>query len=83
MLRLESLRRRLLMSQTDLARRARVDQSHISLVESGRRRPSLRTLVRMARALGVTADPLTLLAEVGGRKRWVFATRPQAKGEQP
>jgi transcriptional regulator with XRE-family HTH domain len=80
MLRLEFVRRRSQMSQAGLGRRAHVDQSHIALLEAGRRLPSSRTLRAIARVLKWHRDPLSLLSEVGGRRRWVFATRPEAKG---
>jgi predicted nucleotidyltransferase/DNA-binding XRE family transcriptional regulator len=40
------------LSQTDVARRARVAQSVVSAYESGRRQPSVSTLERLLRATG-------------------------------
>ena len=51
------------MSQAELARRAGVTPSHVSLVESGKRQPSLGTLTRLSEALRV--EPGRLL--VGAR----------------
>ena len=49
---LREARRRARLSQTDLARRARVAQPVISAYEAGRREPSLRTLQRLVGAAG-------------------------------
>jgi transcriptional regulator with XRE-family HTH domain len=68
MLTLEFARRRRRLSQADLARRAGITQSALSLVESGKRVPSLPTLQRLARAVRCRRDPLGLLAAVAGRK---------------
>ncbi len=46
-------------SQSELARRARLDRSFISMLESGARRGlSTRTLLSLAAALDVTTDEL-------------------------
>jgi transcriptional regulator with XRE-family HTH domain len=43
------------MSQLQLARRAKVTQPYLAQLEAGvRKNPSLRTLQRLAKALGVT-----------------------------
>lgn len=49
---LREARTRARLSQTDLARRARVAQSVISAYESGRREPGLQTLARLVEATG-------------------------------
>jgi predicted nucleotidyltransferase len=60
------------MSQVDLAARAGTTQSVISVYESGRRQPSLSTLVSLVEATG-----LRLTVELsGGPER--SATKPQA-----
>ncbi len=46
------------LSQMDLAERARLQQTAVSLYESGARRPSLRNLRRLSEALEVTTDYL-------------------------
>ena len=51
---LREARQRAALSQTELARRARVTQSMISAYESGQRQPSLPTLMRLVEATGVT-----------------------------
>jgi transcriptional regulator with XRE-family HTH domain len=50
------------MSQDDLAERSSVDRSAISNYERGLREPNLRTIVRLARALGV--EPAFLLRDL-------------------
>lgn len=47
------------ISQDDLAKESGVDRTAISTYERGRREPNLRTIVRLARALGV--EPAELL----------------------
>ena len=47
------------LTQTDLARKAKVTQAYIALLEAGRKKnPSLATLRRIAKALGVTVEDL-------------------------
>lgn len=50
------------LQQKDLARRAGLDPSHISLIELGRRKPSPVALERMSQALGMPPHLLMLLA---------------------
>lgn len=50
---IESNRKRLALSRRQLADRAGVSQQTIWLIESGRRSPTLTTLDKIARALGV------------------------------
>jgi len=42
------------MSQADAAERAGIGQSHWSLVEAGRKRPTYETLREMCRAVGLS-----------------------------
>ena len=53
MLRLTALRVQRGWPKAELARRARLDQAHISRIEAGRVRPYPVELARLARALGV------------------------------
>jgi transcriptional regulator with XRE-family HTH domain len=46
------------LSQEELAFRADIHRTQISFIESGRRMPRLDTLVKLAGALGVTANDL-------------------------
>jgi len=58
---LRELRERRDLTQEELAKRAKVTRSHLSLLEAGHRKnPSLEVLKRLARALGV---PVTELLE--------------------
>lgn len=49
-------------SQSKLAREARLDPSHVSLIEKGSRKPSLEALERISVALGTPQHLLSLLA---------------------
>jgi transcriptional regulator with XRE-family HTH domain len=55
---LKQLREERHLTQTELARRAKVTTGFISLMESGQRDPSLTVLRRLAKALGVTVAEL-------------------------
>jgi transcriptional regulator with XRE-family HTH domain len=58
---LRQLREQRKMTQEELAKKARVTRSHLSLLEAGHRKnPSIDVLKRLARALGV---PVTALLE--------------------
>ena len=47
------------MTQAELAKKARVTQSHVSMLEAGARmRPSIQTIQKLARALGVSVTEL-------------------------
>jgi transcriptional regulator with XRE-family HTH domain len=50
------------LSQKELARKAGLDPSHISLIEKGTRRPSLTALERLSSALQIPSDLLLLMA---------------------
>lgn len=52
-------RERLGMQQTELAMKAGIRQSSLSLIEKGSRNPSVSVLARIAAALGCTMDDLT------------------------
>lgn len=55
---LREWRRRRLLSQRDLAKKARVGLSTVVRVEKGDYRPTMRTLRRLAKALDVEPDQL-------------------------
>ena len=46
------------MSQGDICRKLGVDRSYISNVESGHKNPTLSTITKIAKALGVSIDKL-------------------------
>lgn len=50
------------LEQRDLARRANLDASHISLIERNKRNPTVKTLEKIAGALDLPYHLLTLLA---------------------
>lgn len=54
-----------LMTQDELAAACNVNSSFISLIEGGKRSPSLETLVAIAKALEMPLWRLVHLAEVG------------------
>ena len=49
--------------QSDLAKTAGINRSHLSLIETGEHRPSKRTLSEIARALDTTAEELESTGE--------------------
>ena len=46
------------LSQEELALRAGLDRAYPSLLESGRRQPTLTVLIALAKALDITAEAL-------------------------
>jgi transcriptional regulator with XRE-family HTH domain len=56
-------RERAKLTQPELAEKANISQSHVSLIEQGRRRPTSETLSVLARALNVRYE---VLAEPAG-----------------
>ena len=46
------------MSQGDICRKLGVDRSYISNVESGKKNPTLLTITKLAKALGVSVGEL-------------------------
>ena len=54
------------LHQKDLAFLAGTDPSHISLIEMGKRRPSVATLEKLTKALGIPIHLFTLLAAEPG-----------------
>lgn len=55
---LKQLRKNVAISQEDLAEKASLDRTYISLLERGKRNPSLLCLISVASALGVTLSEL-------------------------
>lgn len=54
------------LTQTELARRAKITDEYVSMLESGAKwNPSLMVLQRLAKALGVSVGELILLLEKG------------------
>jgi len=50
------------IQQKELARRADIDPSHVSLIEMGKRNPSVQLVEKLSKALQVPPYLLTLLA---------------------
>jgi transcriptional regulator with XRE-family HTH domain len=64
-------RRRLLnLTQEELARRIRVSMPFVGHLETGHRRPSEKTIAKLARVLGLDQRELFLLANPGTRDFW-------------
>ncbi|MCL2504439.1 MAG: helix-turn-helix domain-containing protein [Coriobacteriia bacterium] len=55
---LRSLRAERGLSQEELANLAGLDRTYISSCEAGRRNVTLRTLIRLAKALGITPEEM-------------------------
>jgi len=56
--RLKELRLKMKMSQGDVAKKMSVDRSYISGLERGKRNPSLLSLKKLAKAIGVDINEL-------------------------
>ncbi len=70
------------MSQRELAKLAELDASYVSLVESGRRTPSMPSLEAMAAALRVPMYLLILMASGPDDLRGVPEEQADALGRQ-
>ena len=55
---MKKIRARKHMSQGDICRELGVDRAYISTIESGKQNPTLLTIERIAKALGVSVDEL-------------------------
>ena len=55
---MKKIRLRKHMSQGDICRELGVDRAYISTIESGKQNPTLSTIERIAKALGVSIDEL-------------------------
>ena len=55
---MKKIRARKHMSQGDICRELGVDRAYISTIESGKQNPTLSTVERIAKALGVSIDEL-------------------------
>lgn len=55
--------------QVDIATKAKISQAHLSHLEAGQKSLTDEVAARLAPALGVTADQLTLAEQVGTLKR--------------
>ena len=60
---LRELRERKGLTQEALALEAGTERSHISDLERGKKGPSLRTILSLARALGVSAGEIVSMVE--------------------
>jgi transcriptional regulator with XRE-family HTH domain len=65
---LKGRRKALGLTQNSLAKKLTVKPSHVALLESGRRRPSLALLVRLSLNLGIDGQEVLLLAYPEAKK---------------
>jgi transcriptional regulator with XRE-family HTH domain len=65
--RLRDARKHLGISQEDLADRGGLHRTHVSLIERGRREPSLDTLAKLGRGLQIRPTTMILWHEPRGR----------------
>lgn len=61
-------RRKLGISQEELAERSDLDRTYISGLERGVRNPSLTAIVKVAKGFGITTDNLLKGLEAKGRR---------------
>ena len=54
------------LSQGELAGKSEIDRSYLSLIESGKRKPTIKTLEKIAAALKIPFHLLVLLGSEGG-----------------
>ena len=80
---LKQRRSDLKLTQRELAARLGVKASHIAYLESGRRRPSLSLLGRLASVLGLQKEPLFLLAHPEARELIGGQREPARRSEEP
>jgi transcriptional regulator with XRE-family HTH domain len=64
---LKARRASLGLTQRSLAQKLGVEASHVAFIESGRRRPSLKLVARIADALGLDRQELLILAHPEAR----------------
>lgn len=60
---LRHLRESRLLNMADLAREAGITKSHISMLESGERRPGMRMIAKLAQAMALNEDDRRLFTE--------------------
>lgn len=56
--RIRKLRKAQELSQERLAERAGIDRSHMGFIEQGRRQPTLTTLYKLTKSLGISLEEL-------------------------
>lgn len=66
---IRQIRDELDMSQTELAARAGLDRTYVSGIEHGERNPSLTSVFKLARALGIAPSQIHALGERTARER--------------
>src|SRR5215472_16260982 len=73
-----SYREGLSLTQRALAQQLGVEASHIAFIESGRRKPSLKLVARLADSLGLDRQTLLILAHPEA-KELIAEARPQSR----
>jgi transcriptional regulator with XRE-family HTH domain len=70
------------LSQKELAKKAKIDASYVSLLECGRRKPSMDTLELLAQVLDVPAYLILLLASEKEELKGLGVSRAEKLGKQ-
>ena len=65
---LKARRTALGLTQRSLAQKLSVEASHVAFIESGRRKPSLKLVARIAETLGLDPQELLVLAPIPKRE---------------
>ncbi len=55
---LKQIRKGLELTQTDVAKRCGIAEPYYSEIETGKKTPSLKIAIRLAKSLGITVDEL-------------------------
>ena len=71
------------LTQRALAHQLRVEASHVAFIESGRRKPSLKLLGRLADALGLDRQHLLILAHPEAKELIAEAMPEQKRKTSP
>jgi transcriptional regulator with XRE-family HTH domain len=70
------------LRQCDLAEKAHVDKSYLSIIEGGRRRPSIRMIETLSKVLGVPVFLFMLFASEDRDLRGVDVRHVRALGDE-
>jgi transcriptional regulator with XRE-family HTH domain len=68
------------LTQRSLAQKLGVEASHVAFIESGRRKPSLKLVARLADSLGLDRQNLLILAHPEARAL-IAEAKPESRGK--
>lgn len=80
---LKTRREGLGVTQRQLAQRLGVEASHVAFLESGRRKPSLKLVAKLADALGLDRQELLILAHPEAKELIAEAASAKSKNTAP